>query len=79
MPEISQNIIDELDALQAKHNDGRGIQSVRSLINCCLKRPHTQEQLQAAIYWDWDKIAAYSDVAIFIKTNIFDSNTMYVR
>lgn len=75
---IENEILEKLHSLQAEYNGDRGISSVRVLIQT-LKQPYTQEQLEAAIFWDWDKISSYPKVARYIKENIFDHKNMYVR
>jgi len=72
-------ILDQLFEMQSTENDGRGISAVRELVKILRNPDHTQEQLKTAVYWDWDKIANYPEIANFIKKNIYDDSTMYVR
>ena len=46
----------------------------RSLKDC-----KNDQDVKTCILWDWDKIAVYPEVAHYIKENIYDDNTMYVR
>lgn len=75
---IAPDILAQLSSLQAIENDGHGIVCVRGLVSF-LQKPVSQQQLESAVLWDWDKIAIYPVIADFIKTNVYDCPAMYVR
>jgi hypothetical protein len=73
-----EEIINRLFEMQSTENDGRGISAVRELVKVLRDPDHTQEQIKTAIYWDWDKIANYPEIADFIKKNIYNDALLYI-
>lgn len=65
-------IADELEALQAEQNFGRGVACVRSIVNW-LRDGNTDKALAEA-RWDWDKIRNYPDIAQAMIDHLLGEN-----
>lgn len=65
-------IADELEALQAEKNDGRGVSCVRAVV-FDLRREKV-ESAQRTARGDWDKIRNYPDIADFMIDHLLGEN-----
>ena len=63
---------DELDSLQAKENEGRGITCVKDVVTS-LRRGDLDSAKQVCS-WDHDKIGNYPEIKEFIKNNLFNKD-----
>ncbi len=62
---VLSGLVDQLNRLQAKHNDGRGISCVKSAV-VQLQR-HDITSAKRIIATEWDKIRNYRDVAEWLQ------------
>lgn len=67
---IDEEVISELEALQAAKNQDRGVDCVRTLITYLRKGNFYSAHLCAKN--EWDKISSYTDIANFlIKVGLY--------
>ena len=69
--------IEELDKLQAAHNEGRGITCVRGVIFELKQGNAAGAKVITSI--DWDKIANYPDVAAWLKASGLAEADWYIN
>jgi hypothetical protein len=65
-------IADELDDLQKKENDGRGVGCVRDVV--LFLRDGQLSEARKICIWDSDKIRNYPNLVQYIKNNLFDED-----
>ena len=69
-------LANDLDAMQAVHNNGRGITCVRGIV--FELRNGNLKGAMAIAHNDWDKVANYRDVAEWLQAHEFADKSWYI-
>lgn len=65
-------IANELDALQADKNHGRGLNVVRDVVGLLRRGKH--HEAKSHVWFDSERLDGHDDVKDFIRDNLFDGN-----
>lgn len=67
-----KEIAQQLESLQAKKNEGRGVSCVRTIISYL--KNNDLDNAKAVCYNESDKLSSYPDIMDFIKENLFEKD-----